>query len=151
MRNMKRLIVLAAKSGVRGAPAVACLIALGVALAAPAARADQDYPPGLFENSPVVPHGQQYQGPPDAGPPAGDMYPPDGSEPPMAGPPPGPMDPYAAEPPVAAPPIAGSSMDDCANMAFRVFNSLAEVRRAHARCDRFRGPPPQGPGPIYGQ
>ena len=141
---MKRLIVTVANRRARGAPA--CLIALGLALAASAARAEQDYPPGLFEISPVVPHGQQYEGAPGAGPPGGEMYPPDRSEPPMAGSPPGETDPYAPEPPVAAGPI-----DDCANMAFRVFNSLAEVRRAHARCDRFRGPPPPGPGPVYGQ
>lgn len=40
---------------------------VALALIGPAARAASDYPPGLFENSPVVPHG--YQPPADAPPP----------------------------------------------------------------------------------
>ena len=84
-------------------------VALAVALTASPALAAQDYPPGLFENSPVLP-----SGPPDAT---------DSSEPPDAGVPFG-------------PPNAGGPEDDfCAGVGFRTFRSLGEVKRAHARCD----------------
>jgi len=89
----------------------ASILAFAVALAAsPALAADSGYPPGLFEHSPVVP---------------------------------GPNDPPDSQ---AAPPDADASTDDsgslddyCARVASRTFHSLAEVKRAHARCDN---PPP---------
>ncbi|MBV8107740.1 MAG: hypothetical protein JO223_24585 [Hyphomicrobiales bacterium] len=59
--------------------------------------APPEYPPGLFENSPVV-----------------------GSQP-------------AAPTPDA--PVTSPTWDDCADIASRVFRSLAEVKAAHARCD----------------
>jgi hypothetical protein len=106
-------------------------IALAAAIAAGPALAAQDYPPGLFENSPVIP-----SGPGDQGPPPG----------PDAGPP---EDPYDAGPPEAAAP-----MDDfCAGIASRTFRSLAEVRAAHARCDpgRRHGPRPPPDEDPYSQ
>ena len=86
-------------------------IALATALAASHALAAQDYPPGLFENSPVFP-----SGPPDATTPS--------------------------EPPDAADPFetldAVDPLDDyCDGLASRTFRSLAEVKRAHARCDHL--------------
>jgi hypothetical protein len=99
-------------------------IALAVALSASPALAGQDYPPGLFENSPVVP-----SGPPDATAP---------SQPPDAADPFGPRD--AVDP-----------LDDyCAGVPFRTYRSLAEVRRAHAQCDHAHSvaplwPPAEGP------
>ncbi len=163
----------------RSVTLLASSLALCLALPSLPARADQDYPPGLFENSPVM--GPQGAAPPDAGAPPGPMGPGD-AEPPVAAaplpdpygaPPPGaygapPPSPYGAGPsgpygaplpgpygagppgPYAGPPVAGS-LDDCANMAYRVFSSLAEVRRAHAHCDRLRGPPPPPAGPMFGQ
>jgi len=85
---------------------------LAAALAA-SPLAAQDYPRGLFENSPVVP-----SGPPDATAPSG---------------PPGGETPYG--------PDAEESQDDyCAGVEYRTFRSLAEVRRARARCERPRKP-----------
>jgi hypothetical protein len=102
-------------------------IALGLALTASPAFAGQDYPPGLFENSPVVPSGPPHaaipSGPPDADVPFG---------------PPGPDAPFGGPPDAAAPfgpPDAVGPDDYCARVAFRTFRSLAEVRQAHARCD----------------
>ena len=100
------------------------IIALAAALAAsPAFAAQDDYPPGLFENSPVVP-----SGPRDATVP---------SEPPDAAFPFGP------------PNVVGPLDNDCADLYFRTFRSLAEVRRAHARCDPHGAaplsPPAEGP------
>ena len=95
------------------------ILALAVALAAWPALAANDYPPGLFENSPVVPSGppgaDAPQGPPDAD--SAESLPPDS---------PGPLDDY------------------CASVAGRTFRSREEVRQAHARCDPDRGaaPPP---------
>jgi hypothetical protein len=87
------------------------LLALAAALAASPALAAQDYPPGLFENSPVVP-----SGPPDATTP---------SQPPDA-------DPFESL-------DAVDPLDDfCDGLASRTFRSLAEVKRAHARCDHLR-------------
>ncbi len=93
------------------------IIAFVAALAAsPALAADDGYPPGLFEHSPVVP---------------------------------GPNDPADSQ---APPPDAGDApeghelLDDyCASIASRTFHSLAEVKRAHARCDPGQGgaPPDQ--------
>jgi hypothetical protein len=88
------------------------VLALAAALAASPALAAQDYPPGLFENSPVVP-----SGPPDATTPS--------------------------QPPDAADPFesldAVDPLDDfCDGLASRTFRSLAEVKRAHARCDHLR-------------
>jgi hypothetical protein len=86
-------------------------------LAASAAFAAEDgYPPGLFEHSPVVP------GPND---------PPDSHGPPAD---------------AGGPTEENGSLDDyCASIASRTFRSLAEVKRAHARCDPAQGgaPPDQ--------
>src|SRR5689334_5782505 len=90
------------------------ILAFVAALASGSALgADDGYPPGLFEHSPVV------GGPND---PAGSQAPPD----------------------AARPSDTDSSLDDyCATIASRTFRSLAEVKRAHARCDSGReGPPP---------
>jgi len=90
------------------------ILACVILLAASPAFADNDgYPPGLFEHSPLVgPNGAVESQGSQAGPPdAGD--PPEGSE---------------------------SRDDYCASIAGRTFHSLAEVKRAHARCD------PQGGG-----
>jgi hypothetical protein len=87
-----------------------------VLAASPALAADDGYPPGLFEHSPVVP------GPND---------PPDSQGPP---------------PDTGGPPDGNGSLDDyCASIASRTFRSLAEVKRAHARCDPAQGgqPPDQ--------
>jgi hypothetical protein len=119
---------------IRRAAALAAPIAALALMAAPA-RADQNYPSGLFENSPVVPHGGTFDGAPGADT-QGPAGPDEGG---MAGPP----DPDVAGSPVAAAP--GPIADYCASMPYRTFSSLAEVKRAHARCDRFRGQPPQGP------
>ena len=86
------------------------ILALVAGLAtSPALAAEDAYPPGLFEHSPVVP------GPND---------PPDSRGPPDAG----------------GPPDANGALEDyCASIASRTFRSLAEVRRAHARCDPAQG------------
>jgi len=98
------------------------IIALSVVLAATPALAAADYPPGLFENSPVVP-----SGPPDATAPSG---PPDDGA------------------PFGSPDAVGPMDNYCAGVASRIFRSLAEVRRAHARCDPAQNaaplPPPDG-------
>jgi hypothetical protein len=93
-------------------------LALVAALAAsPALGAQDGYPPGLFEHSPVVPGPGDPADPPDSqGPPSDAGAPPDGS---------------------------GSLDDYCATIASRTFHSLAEVKRAHAKCD----PPQDGPPP----
>ena len=109
------------------------IIALALALTASPTVAGPEYPPGLFENSPLVP-----SGPPHAAIP---------SEPSDADVPFEPPDPDAPfGPPDAAapfgPPDAVDPQDCCAGMAFRTFRSLAEVRRAHARCDHRRELPP---------
>jgi hypothetical protein len=90
-------------------------------LAGSRALAAQDgYPPGLFEHSPVVP------GPND--PPDSQGPPPDANVPPEAG----------------GPPDGNGSVDDfCASIASRTFHSLAEVRRAHAQCDQGNRSPDQ--------
>jgi hypothetical protein len=94
-------------------------IALALALTASPALAAQDYPPGLFENSPVVP-----SGPPDSTAP---------SQPPDA------ADPFG-------PPDAVDPLDDyCAGLRFRTFRSLAEVRQAHAQCDHAHSAAPLWP------
>ena len=91
------------------------VLAFAAVLAAtPALAADDGYPPGLFEHSPVVP------GPND---------PPDSQE----------LQPDAG----SSPDANGSLADYCASIASRTFHSLAEVKRAHARCDPSQdGPPP---------
>src|ERR1700728_3071311 len=93
------------------------IIALLAALAAsPALAAEDGYPPGLFEHSPVVPRPSDppdSQAPPDAG------GPPEGN---------------------------GSLDDYCASIASRTFHSLAEVKRAHAQCDAPRDDPPPDQG-----
>jgi hypothetical protein len=89
-------------------------------MAAPAALAEDAYPPGLFEHSPVVP------GPND--PPELQAPPPDVGDQPQAG----------------GPPAGDELLDDfCATIASRTFRSLAEVRRAHARCDQGNPSPDQ--------
>lgn len=87
--------------------AFVALMAAGSAFAA-----DDGYPPGLFEHSPVV------GGPND---PAGSQGPPDAASP------------------------SGADDDYCASIASRTFRTLAEVKRAHARCDRAQeaAPPDQ--------
>ena len=142
-------------------PLGAAVVALGAALAASPAGADQAYPPGLFENSPVVPPGQptgepapgQASGPngpaADAGPQGYETPPAPGYDAPPApgyGGPPGPYCPVAGRPDVYA-----SPSDYCAGIATRVFGSLEELRRAHARCDRAYNAPPPPPGypPAY--
>jgi hypothetical protein len=89
-------------------PAMKSLILVFIAVAAlcPALAAQDGYPPGLFEHSPVVP---------------GPNYPPDSQGPPSD---------------AAGPPDGNGSLDDyCASIASRTFHSLAEVKRAHAQCD----------------
>ena len=96
------------------------IIALAAALAAtPALTAQDDYPPGLFENSPVVP-----SGPPDAT---------DLSEPPDAA------------VPFGTPNVVGPPDNYCAGVDFRTFRNLEEVRQAHARCDRVPSAAPLSP------
>ena len=117
-----------------GLPMNRSIIALALALAASPAFADgPEYPPGLFENSPLVPSGPPHaaipSGPPDAEVP---------SEPSDPGAPFGPPDAVAP----FGPPDAVDPDDFCASAAFRTFRSLAAVRRAHARCDYRRELPP---------
>ena len=98
---------------------IAGVLALGAALAASPASAAQDYPPGLFENSPVVP-----SGPPDA---TARSQPPDAAD-------------------SFGPPDAVDPLDDyCDGLASRTFRSLAEVKRAHARCDHLHSAAPLSP------
>ncbi len=95
------------------------ILAFAAALAAGPAFAAQDYPRGLFENSPVVP-----SGPPDATVPS---EPPDDAVP-------------------FRPPNAVGPMDDyCAGVASRTFRSLAEVRQAHDQCDHIHNAVPLSP------
>jgi len=95
------------------------VLALPAALAASPALAAKDYPPGLFENSPVVPSGT-----------------PDATAPPQ---PPDAADPFG-------PPDAVDPLDDyCDGLASRTFRSLAEVKRAHARCDHLHRAAPLSP------
>jgi len=90
------------------------LLAFAVALAASPVLAAQDgYPPGLFEHSPVVP------GPND------------------------PPDSQGAPPDAGNPPDGNASLDDyCAHIASHTFRSLVEVKRAHAQCDSPQDNPP---------
>ena len=91
------------------------ILAFAIALAASPASAAQDgYPPGLFEHSPLIP------GPND--PPDSQVAPPDAS---------------------GAPDGNGSLDDYCASIASRTFHSLAEVKRAHAKCDQGNPAPDQ--------
>jgi hypothetical protein len=98
------------------------LIAGGVlttALAASPVLDAQDYPPGLFENSPVVPSGPPVATAPSQLPDAADPF---------------------------GPPDAVDPLDDyCDGLAFRTFRSLAEVKRAHAKCDHAPGVAPLWP------
>jgi hypothetical protein len=94
------------------------IIALAATLTAgPAFAESPDYPPDLFENSPVVPSGPLNVAP---------------SDPPDAPVPSGPLD---ADIPFGSPHGGGPSGDFCAGVEFRTFRSLAEVRQAHAGCD----------------
>jgi hypothetical protein len=96
------------------------LVFIAVLAAYPASAAENGYPPGLFEHSPVVP------GPNDS--PDSQGPPPDAGGPPQAG----------------GPPDGNGSLDDfCASIASRTFHSLAEVRRAHAQCDQGNPSPDQ--------
>jgi len=101
------------------------IIALAVLASSPA-FASEDYPPGLFESSPVVPSG------PDAAVPSG---PPDAAAP---------SGPAEVAVPFQPPNAVGRTDDYCAGVAFRTFRSLVEVGLAHARCDRLYDaePPP---------
>jgi hypothetical protein len=91
---------------------------VAVVAASPALAAEDGYPKGLFEHSPVVP------GPND--PPDSQGAPPD------------------AGADTAGAPDANNSLDDyCANIASRTFHSLAEVKRAHAKCDQGNPAPDQ--------
>jgi hypothetical protein len=85
--------------------------AVALTMASPALAAEDGYPSGLFEHSPVVPGPND---PPDS----------QGGLAPDAG---------------GAPDPNGSLDDYCASIASRTFHSLAEVKRAHAKCDN---PPP---------
>ena len=89
------------------------LVLLVVLSAARTTFAADDYPPGLFENSPVHGPGQPVA-PAAPGSEAGDAPP-------------------AAVSPGSEP---GGEAYDCAGIESRVFRSLAEVQAAHARCDR---------------
>jgi hypothetical protein len=91
-------------------------LAFVAALAASPTLAAQDgYPPGLFEHSPVVPGPGDPADPPDS---------------------------HGSPPDAAGPPDANGSLDDyCASIASRTFRSLAEVKRAHAKCDPAQGDP----------
>jgi hypothetical protein len=90
------------------------LLAFAATLAAsPVLAAEDGYPPGLFEHSPVLP------GPND---------PPDSQGPP---------------PDAGGAPDGNASLDDyCAHIASHTFHSLAEVKRAHAQCDSPQDNPP---------
>src|SRR5580693_6062703 len=95
-------------------------LAFAITLASsPALAAENGYPPGLFEHSPVVP------GPNDPSDSQGPQ--PDAGGPPEAG----------------GPPDGNASLDDyCAHIASHTFQSLAEVKRAHAQCDSPQDNPP---------
>jgi hypothetical protein len=93
------------------------LVCVALLAASPALAGDDGYPPGLFEHSPLVgPNGVVES---------------QGSQ---------------ASPPDAGGPSEGSGSlaDYCASVAGRTFHSLAEVKRAHARCDpgQDSGSPP---------
>jgi len=106
----------------KGQSAIRSIIALAAALAASPALAAQDYPSGLFENSPVVPSG-----------------PPDATVPPGLPDPPRPF----------GPPNAVGPLDDfCGGVADRTFRSLEEVRSAHALCDQIDGIAPLSPPDV---
>ena len=111
------------------------IIALAAALMGCPAFADSpEYPPGLFEHSPVVPSGPKNGAPSDT-PDAAPSTPPDAavpSGPPDAAVPSGPRD---ADVPFGSPDGGGPPDDFCAGVEFRTFRSLAEVKQAHARCD----------------
>ena len=93
------------------------LVIVAALAAGPALAAEDGYPKGLFEHSPVVPGAND------------------------------PPDPQGAPPDVGA--DAGGadgngSLDDyCANIASQTFHSLAEVKRAHAKCDQGNPSPDQ--------
>ena len=104
--------LLAVLAGLR---ANAATVALAALLAGTPALADSpEYPPGLFENSPLRQHGEEPPAHPSA------AMPPDAQQP------------DALAPDALAPDL---SPDECADIALRVFRSLAEVKAAHARCD----------------
>jgi hypothetical protein len=103
-----------------GQPLYRSIIVLAVvAAASPTLAAQDDYPRGLFENSPVVP-----SGPPDAT---------------------APSEPAEAAAPFGPPNVGGPLDNDCAGLAFRTFRNLAEVRQAHARCDPVHSAAPMSP------
>ena len=103
-----------------GQPLYRSIIVLAVVAAAtPALAAQDDYPRGLFENSPVVP-----SGPPDATDPSGSPE---------------------ADVPFGPPDAQGPQDDYCAGVDFRTFRNLEEVRQAHARCDRVPSAAPLSP------
>lgn len=184
MHKTTRIPIVASRDGSRTAPILFLpLVALAAALASPPACADRGYPPGLFENSPVVGPGSSGAAgssgsPPPQAAPRRDVAPAAPSDPDAAWEAPGPVAPappsasspapnaytlppdaytpppnayrppsnaYAPRPYAYAPPRfedAPPPYDDCTGVANRTFNSLEEVRRAHARCDRPYGAPP---------
>jgi hypothetical protein len=90
------------------------ILAFVAALAASPALAADGYPSGLFEHSPVVPGAND------------------------------PPDPQGAPPDTGGVPDGNDSLDDyCASIASRTFHSLAEVKRAHAKCDQGNPAPDQ--------
>lgn len=89
------------------------ILAFIAALAAGSAfTAEDGYPPGLFEHSPVVPGPGESADPPG---PSNAAGPPDGN---------------------------GSLDDYCASIASQTFHTLGEVKRAHAQCDPAQDNPP---------
>ncbi len=134
------------------------IVALSVALSTSAACADSEYPPGLFENSPVVGPGSSGAAASSGSAAAAPSEPPGpgaSAETPGYAAPSGPYDdvPLSAPPRYVAPgppqAYAPPPYDYCAGIASRAFGSLAEVRRAHARCDHagYAPPPPGYPPP----
>jgi hypothetical protein len=119
------------------------IIALALALTASPAFADSpEYPPGLFENSPLVPSGQPHAAIPSGSSDADVPF-----EPPDPGASFGPPDDDA---PFGPPDVVGSD-DYCAGIEFRTFRSPAQVRRAHALCDHRRElPSPSDEDRPYG-
>ena len=118
-------------------------IALALALTASPALADgPEYPPGLFENSPLVPSGPPHAAIPSE--PSDEDVP---FEPPDPDAPFGPPD---AAAPFGPPDVVGSD-DYCDRIEFRTFRSRAQVRRAHALCDHRRElPQPSDEDLSYG-
>jgi hypothetical protein len=94
-------------------------LALVAAMAASPALAAQDYPPGLFENSPLLPS--------DPPPTTASSQSPDAADP-------------------FEPPDTVDALDDyCDGLASCTFRSMAEVKRARAKWDHARDVAPLWP------